>query len=167
MFDGYEEVFTESPEHTRRSGNGPKCPDVKTSESNKGLFSQERFFSNEHNKSQLINLPSDCPKLDSKIVHNYVGDTNTKIVLTVLDLSYRAKPVVAVADNTGIAFMMLYHWREDMSDYIFYQSWLNRLWNIKLAVPNLGLINDHLFLFMLCLAATVFQLHLEKKISVD
>ena len=144
VFDGYEEVSTKSSEHVRRTGNGPRCPDVKISETNKVLFTQERFLSNEYNKVQLINLVSAYLKNNSQTVINCVGDADTKIVSTALNLSLGEKQVVVVADDTDIAVMMLYLWREEMSDLIFFQARMNRGWNIKLASPGLHTLKDHL-----------------------
>ena len=144
VFDGYEEVSTKSSEHVQRTENGPRCPDVKISETNKVLFTQERFLSNEYNKIQLIDLVSAYLKNNSQTVINCAGDADTKIVSTALSLSHGERQVVVVADDTDIAVMMLYHWSEEMSNLVFFQAKMNRGWNIRLASPGLHALRDHL-----------------------
>ena len=76
-------------------------------------------MSNEYNKSQLINLISEFLRDDCQKVLNCIGDVDMKIVSTGLDyLSVGGKTVVVVADDTDIAVMLLYHWREEIEDLI-------------------------------------------------
>ena len=40
-------------------------------------------------------------------------------------------PIVVVADDTDIAMMLLYHWRKELGELIFYQQRSNQVWKIK------------------------------------
>ena len=84
-------------------------------ESNKVQFSQEKFLSNEHTKSELIKLVSKFLRDDSRNVTNCVVDADTKIVSTALEyLTVDGRTMVVVGDDTDIAVMLLYHWREEI-----------------------------------------------------
>ena len=77
-------------------------------ESNKVQFSQAKFLSNEHNKSELIRLTSKFLRDDSQNLINCVGDADTKIVSNALDYStVDGRTFVVVADDTDIAVMLL------------------------------------------------------------
>ena len=108
VFDSYNNESTKSYEQRRRTGNRPKCSNVEIVESNKGQFSQAKFLSNEHNKSELIKLTSKFLRDDSQNLINCVGDTDTKIVSNALDYStVDGRTFVVVADDTDIAVMLL------------------------------------------------------------
>ena len=114
-------------------------------ESNKVQFSQAKFLSNEHNKSELIKLISKFLRDDSQNVINCVGDADMKIVSTALDYStVDGRTIVVVADDTDIAVMLLYHWREEMGDLILFQPCISRGWNMKVVSPKATSAKDYL-----------------------
>ena len=131
VFDGYEDSSTKSNEHSRRTGDKAKCPDKEVMGSNKIQVTQERFLSNVYNKTQIIKLISAYRRDDSHIVINCISDADSNIVSTALQYSVGERPVVAVADDTDIIIMLLYHYKEEMGDLIFFQHRMNRGWNMK------------------------------------
>ena len=145
MFDGYNNEYTKSYEQRRRTGNGPKCSNIVIVESNKVQFFQAKFLSNEHNKSELIKLISKFLRNDSQNVINWVGDADTKIVSTALDYStVDGRTIAVVADDTDIAVMLPYHWREEMRDLILRQPCISRGWNMKVVSPKATSVKDYL-----------------------
>ena len=49
-----------------------------------------------------------------------------------------ARDVVVVADYNDIAVMLLYPWKEELGDIIFYQERKQKGWSIKQAAERLG-----------------------------
>ena len=132
VFDGYDENTTKANEHMRRSDADRKCPDVTVQEYHKVPYTQDRFLSNNSNKTQLISLISTKLKDDGQNVTICKGDADTKIVYTALQLAEKNNvPIVVVADDTDIAMMLLYHWRDELGELIFYQQTPNKGWKIK------------------------------------
>ena len=145
VFDGYNNESTKSYEQRQRTGNGPKCSNVVIVESNEVQFFQAKFLSNEHNKSELIKLISKFLCDDSQNVINCVGDADTEIVSTALDFStVDGRTIVVVADDTDLAGMLLYHWREEMGDLILFQTCISRGWNTKVVLPKVTSVKDYL-----------------------
>ena len=129
-------------------------------ESNKVQCSQAKFLSNEHSKSELIKLIPKFLRDDSQYVINCVGGADTKIVSTALDYStVDVRTIVVAADDTGIAVMLLYHWREQMGDLILFQPCISTGWNMKVVSPKVTSVKDYL----LCLAVILHQHHREKE----
>jgi len=132
VFDGYENATTKSNEHLRRTGHGKMCQNLDIVESNTVPCSQDRFLSNQHNKTQFIKLISKYLKDDGQNVTNCDGDADTEIVSTVLRIaSDTTKPVVVGADGTDIAMMLLYHWKNEFGDVIFFQERMQKGWKLK------------------------------------
>lgn len=127
----------------RRSGGSPKCPDISVKECNKVPYSQERFLSNEFNKAQLISLLSRKLQQDGQVVLNCKGDADTKIVLTALNLAEKHQDVIVVADDTDIAVMLIYHWRESHGNIIFYQQRLDKAWRVTESCKAIGSLREH------------------------
>lgn len=40
--------------------------------------------------------------------------------------------------------MLLYHWKPELGDVIFFQERMNRGWNMKAVAPKLGKLREHL-----------------------
>ena len=93
----------------RRSGGGGKCPDVNVQFHHKVPYTQDRFLTNDSNKTQLISLIASKLKDDGQNVTICNGDADTKIVSTALQLAQTKNnvPIVIVADDTDIAMMLL------------------------------------------------------------
>ena len=125
----------------------PKCSNVVIVESNRVQFSQAKFLSNEHNKSELIKLISKFLRDDSQNVINCVGDADTKIVSTALDYStVDGRTIVVVADDTDTAVMLLCHWREEIGDLILFQRCTSIGCNMKVVSPKVTSVKDYLLL---------------------
>ena len=76
VFDGYRVPSTKSDEHLRRSKGVKKGPTVDVKECNGVLFPQDRFFSDEENKSQFIKLLGQKLKKDDQQVKICEGDAD-------------------------------------------------------------------------------------------
>ena len=111
IFDGYETQSTKSSEHIRRKGKQGKCYDVDVKEEITVPCSQEKFLSNEENKSRLIKMTSQYLQIDRNTAITCKEDADAFISATALNLvSSTKKKVVAIADDTGIFAMLNYHW---------------------------------------------------------
>lgn len=101
-FDGYSDLSTKDSEHARRAQK--KCHDIEGKEINQCTTTQDRFLSNENNKSQFIALISQYLRNDHQNVINCNGDADTTIVKTAIDQATTSvNSVVVVADDTDIA----------------------------------------------------------------
>ena len=122
IFDGYKYASTKSNEHIRRTAD-KKCPNIEVTSINSVPITQDRFLSNEHNKAQFIDLTSESLRKDGQHVTNCDGDADTEIVETAINLSASTRnPIVVVADDTDIIVMLLYHWREEFQEVVFFQE---------------------------------------------
>ena len=62
-------------------------------------------------------------KDDGNEVINCSGDADSTICHTALDLATTGeKEVVLIADDTDIFVMLIYHWKSEMKNIIFYQQ---------------------------------------------
>ena len=94
-------------------------------------FSQDRFFTNKENKSHFIKLLGQKLRKDDLQVKICEGDAETTIVATSLEQAgFDKRAVVKVADDTDVAIMLLFHWKEH-DEVIFFQERGNKGWNIK------------------------------------
>ena len=114
-------------------------------------FTQEKFLSNKNNKVQLIKMLSQYFKDDGNEVINCSGDADSTICHTALDLATTGeKEVVLIADDTDIFVMLIYHWKSEMKNIIFYQQKMLRGWNIAYLFPRLDKVKDHiLFVYVM------------------
>lgn len=146
VFDGYSLESTKSVERTRRSRRGKACPNITVSDSHTIPSSQDAFLANNYNKEQLVEALSIHLRSSGQDVFQCPEDADTKIVATSLELAAGStnKPIVVVADDTDIAVMLLYHWRDTFDKIIFYQE-KNRLgWDIKTAAAKCHPYRSHL-----------------------
>ena len=75
---------------------------------------------------------------------NCKGDADTKIVSTALDLAEKYdKDVVVALDDTDIAVMLIFHWKESNGNNIFYQQRLDKAWYIKEFCKLIGLLREY------------------------
>ena len=80
------------------------------------------FLSNTSNKAQLIEMLSQYLKDDGNEVINCSGDADSTICYTALDLvTTGEKQVILIADDTDIFDMLIYHWKPEMKNIIFFQ----------------------------------------------
>ena len=114
-------------------------------------FTPEKFLSNTNNKVQLVKKLSQYFKDDGNEVINCSGDADSTICHTALDLATTGeKSVVLVADDTDIFVMLIYHWKSEMKNIIFYQQKMLRGWNIAYLSPRLDKVKDHiLFVYVM------------------
>ena len=104
-------------EHARRAQK--KCHDIDVKEINHCHVTQDRFLSNEKNKSQFIVLVSEYMRNNHQEVINCDADT-TIVETAISQAETSSNSVVVVADDTDIAVMLMYHWKDSMADVIFY-----------------------------------------------
>lgn len=143
VFDGYLDVSTKDGEHARRAQK--KCHDIDVKEINHCPVTQDRFLSNEKNKSQFIVLVSEYLRNDHQEVINCEGDADTTIIETAINqAATSSNSVVVVADDTDIAVMLMYHWKDSMADVIFYLERLQQGWSMKSVTPTVAEIKEHL-----------------------
>ena len=123
VFDGYEGKSTKSIEHLRRASTHPICPNIDVKGCSKVVFTQERFLSNNDNKSKFIKLLAKKLTEESHTVEICKGGADTAIVPTTLKTARMSKKmVVTVADDTDIAVMLLYHWKKHHGDIVSFSQ---------------------------------------------
>ena len=104
---------------------------------------QDRFLSNEKNKSQFIVLVSEYLRNDHQEVINCEGDADTTIVGKAINqAAASSNSVVVVASDTDIAVMLMYHWKDSMADVIFHLERFQQGWSMKSVTPTE--IKEHL-----------------------
>ena len=108
-------------------------------------FTPEKFLSNTNNKVQLVKKLSQYFKDDGNEVINCSGDADSTICHTALDLATTGeKEVVLIADDTDIFVMLIYHWKSEMKNIIFFQQKMFKGWNIASLFPRLDKVKDHI-----------------------
>ena len=133
LFDGY----------ARRAR--ARCQDVEIHESNTCPSSQEKFLSNVNNKIKFICFISQLVADDAQNVINCDGDADTKIVQVAINTSMKSrKTAVVVADDADIAIMLLYHWKDQMCDILFYTAQLQKVWSLSVVSQKINYCKDHL-----------------------
>ena len=106
---------------------------------------QDRFLSNENNKSQFIVLVSEYLRNDHQEVINCEGDADTTIVETAINqTATSSNSAVVVANDTDIAVMLMYYWKDNMVDVIFYLEQLQQGWSMKSVTPTVAEIEEQL-----------------------
>ena len=56
-------------------------------------------------------------------------------------------PVTVVADDTDIAVILVYHWKNNMTDVCFLQEQWSKAWSVKDASSRNKVIKEHIFFF--------------------
>ncbi|XP_066924439.1 uncharacterized protein [Clytia hemisphaerica] len=143
VFDGYEDPMSiKASEHIRRSSKG-SSRNINVIPDNNVPYSKERFLSNNHNKSQLIDLLKRSFQAEGHTVKVCRGVADALIVKDALECAER-KDVVVVADDTDVAVMLLYHWKENLHDIYLLQENTGKCWSIKQSSNKIKDIKDHL-----------------------
>ena len=143
LFDGHNTILTNCDEHARRAR--ARCQDVEIHESNTCPSSQEKILSKVNNKIKFICFISQLVADDAQNVINCDSDADTKIVQASINTSMKStKTAVVVADNTDIAIMLLYHWKDQMCDFLFYTAQLQKAWSLSAVSQKINYCKDHL-----------------------
>ena len=72
-------------------------------------------------KISSLKVISEYLRNDYQEVINCEGDADTTIVETAINqAATSSNSAVVVADDTDIAVMLMYHWKDSMADVIFY-----------------------------------------------
>ena len=119
VFYGYASS-TKTSEHLRRE-QGKITQNVIIKGENLVPYAKVCFLSSSNNKTELINFLSDHLTDNGQNVYVCKADADTKIVSTALDIAQNV-PVIVVADDTDIAIMLLYHWKQEMCEVRFLQE---------------------------------------------
>lgn len=145
VFDGYEGLSTKSNEHARRTGNGKKCADVDVVGCNKVPFPQDKFLSNEINKTSFIKLLASRLENDGNFIQICQGDADAAIVATSLVQAENSnRSIMTIADDTDIAMMLLYHWKSSHGEVILFQEKSNKGRKINEICNGCNLFREHI-----------------------
>ena len=110
-------------------------------------FTQDRFLTNDENKTGFIRLLKEKLKKDGQTVKICKGDADKVIVSTTLEqaeMNYQS--VVTVADDTDVAMMLLYHWQERHGEVIFFQEKENKRWKMNDLCRECDSFREHILL---------------------
>ena len=122
IFDGYNKISSiKSHEHIRRTKFKGSLQNLVVRENYQMPYSQELYLSNSHNKAQLILLLSDL-KRDGQEVHICKEGAGPKIVAKSLEVAKEISPCIFVADDTDIAVMLLYHYKNELKEIFFIKN---------------------------------------------
>ena len=91
----------------------------------------------------MIGLLENTFRADGQTVKVCKGDADAIIVKQALN-SVAAGNVVVVADDTDVAVMLLYHWKENQCDIFLLQQSVNNCWSIKNASKRIEDVKEHL-----------------------
>ena len=143
VFDGYDDTMsTKSNEHSRRLKSTDSSQNVSARQENEAQYSKEHFLF-EYPQQKPVNFTfirfphkkwASCARIK--------GDADTKIVATALQLADESN-IIVVADDTDVAVMLLYHWKDQLSDKFVPQERGKKFWSIKEAAQKITL-KDHL-----------------------
>ena len=144
VFDGYDDTQSiKSTEHQRRATKNGSSRRIVIHEDNESPYAKDRFLSNTENKKSLISLLETKLTTGGHHVHVCTGDADTKIVSTALEVANESE-VTVVADDTDVAVMLLYHWKEKLFDIKFYTERGKKGWSMRESQAPLSLIKQHL-----------------------
>lgn len=129
----------------RRTGGGKRCPNVDVIGRNKVPFPQDRFLTNEENKTHFIAFIGMKLEQDGQTVKICKGDADATIVSTTLEQAdSNRNAVVTVADDTDVVMMLLYHWQEHHGNVFFFQEKVNKAWKLNKVCHRLDSIREFL-----------------------
>ena len=145
IFDGYGTSSTKDHEHLRRY-SVPLSSFVTIRDSHTVPYNQKQYFSLSKNKAELIKY------LTKKFNENGIqckicpGDADVDIVRSALcQAEISPFPVVVVADDTDIAVLLLYHWKQHMSDVYLLQESKNQWRKISKSQSEIHILNKIFF----------------------
>ena len=129
----------------QRMGGDKQCPNVDVAGCNKEPFPQDRFLSNEKNKTNFIRLLATRLEQDGNVVKICKGDADATIVSTSLEQAEQnERSVVTVADDTDVATMLVCHWKENHGEVIFFQEKSNKGWKMNEICRECDLFREHI-----------------------
>ena len=100
VFDGYsDKLSTKVQEYARRSSSS--SADIQIKSSTKVATSREAFFTNPHNKVQLIKILSERLQAIGFMTEQSKGSA------------------VTMAEDTDVSVLLMSHWGEAMGDVVF------------------------------------------------
>ena len=118
VFDGYcGGPSVKDAEHQRRAKK--ECPDIDVEQHNPVYGNQAAFLMNANNKQAFVNLLAQHLQAQNYTVYHAKDDADTLIARVTMDLAgKRDSTIVVVTDDTDVLVLLLYHFREEMSDII-------------------------------------------------
>ena len=142
VFDGYPDVSTKDEEHLKRNPVSLSSF-VTISKDNEIPFTQDCYFSLKKNKAEFIKFLSSVFRESGIEVVNCSDDADFYVANTALQ-NARNGSVAVIADDTDIAVMLMYHWKEDLHDIYFVQQKTYQAWSVKESEHKLEDIKHHL-----------------------
>ena len=144
IFDGYKLCSIKDHEHTRRY-SVPLSSFVGIDKEFEIPYTQDHYFSLKENKVEFVRFISSCLIKSGIKVINCDADADSKIVsVAINEASTFSSPVLVVADDTDVAVMLLYHWKQEYNDIYFFQQRTNQVWSIMKSNSEFKDIKGHL-----------------------
>ena len=118
VFDGYsDKLSTKVQEYARRSSSS--SADIQIKSSTKVATSREAFFTNPHNKVQLIKILSERLQAIGFMTEQSKGSADTLIVKSAISYALDGQSVITMAEDTDVSVLLMSHWGEAMGDVVF------------------------------------------------
>ena len=87
--------------------------------STKVAISREAFFTNLHNKVQLIKILSERLQAIGFMTEQSKGNADTLIVKSDISYALDGQSVITMAEDTDVPVLLMSHWGEGMGDVVF------------------------------------------------
>ena len=65
-------------------------------------------------------------------------DADTMVAAAAIELAALGKQVTVIADDTDILFLLIHHFKEEMSDICFSSEKISKTWSIKDIIQQIG-----------------------------
>ena len=144
IFDGYKKATTKDQEHLRRCAI-PLSSFVSIAPENLIPYTQDRYFSLTKNKEEFVKFLSKYFVDQGVKVTNCSGDADSQIArAAIASATCSTGATAVVADDTDIAVMLLYHYKEEMGDIHLFQPHSNHTWSMKICHRRVVDLKDHL-----------------------
>ena len=117
VFDGYNAgPSIKDHEHQQRAAR--TSANIQIDDALQVEVHQETFLSYDRNKDQFVKMLHSSLEADALSVVQYHSDADTDIISEALWLATQGHSVTAVAPDTGILVLLLYHISNDMAIYL-------------------------------------------------
>ena len=80
-----------------------------------------------------------------KICKSDADTTTVAMTLNEAKSNTQNDVVTVAADDTDVAMMLLYHWKEQHGNVYFFQEKSNKAWNMKIICKRWDFIREHIF----------------------
>ena len=114
IFDGYDTPNTKDHEHSRRS-SAKTTATVPSRPVMKAQQNQNRFLSNNRNKTEFIKMLASHLQSRNHAVEVSEGDADIIIVKKAITLARNSQCVTVIAEDTDIYVLLIHHWAAGMA----------------------------------------------------